>query len=129
MSSRLIAVVEDDRDILEFLHELLTDAGYRTLLLPSTKDAALALRQARPDLLILDLWVDERGAGEALLEVLAADPTTSAIPVLVCSAHFSMRGAKLRRFGDREYRVLPKPFHPDDLLAIIHSLIGSAEAD
>ena len=123
MPRPLIAVVEDDPDRLEFLQDLLNDAGYRTLL-PTTAHAQLTLRRAAPDLLILDLWVGHRGAGKALLDVLAADPRTSAIPVLVCSGHVPSRGARTLLFGDREYPVLPKPFPCEDLLAMVHSLVG-----
>ena len=119
----LIAVVENNPDTLAMLDDLLTSTGYRTLLLPTAKDAQLRLRQLQPDLVILDLWLEAREAGETLLGLLERDQTTRSIPVIVCSAHRDLlrtQASALRR----GYRVLAKPFRVDELLAVIAALLG-----
>jgi DNA-binding response OmpR family regulator len=124
----LVAVVENNPATLAMLDDLLCSEGYRTLLQPAAKDAHLVLRQARPDLVILDLWLEDQDAGETLLGLLELDATTRTIPVIVCSAHLDLLRTKAALLRRRGYRVLAKPFQVDALLAAIHAMIGPAQA-
>ncbi len=123
----LIAVVENNPDTLAMLDDLLTSTGYRTLLLPTAKDAHRIIRQARPALVILDLWLEDQHAGETLLGLLELDAVTRKIPVIVCSAHRDLLRTKAALFRQRGYRVLAKPFQLDDLLNAIHTLIDPGQ--
>ncbi len=120
----LVVVVEDDQATAAMLAELLSSAGYRSLLLARGKDAHVAIRNAKPDLVILDLWLEHRDAGDMVLGLLGLDPGTRHIPVIVCSAHVDVlrdRAPELRRYG---YVLLEKPFQAKELLAAIESLLA-----
>jgi two-component system nitrogen regulation response regulator NtrX len=119
-------VVEDDPDTLEMLDDLLVSEGYHTLLRQQAKDTQFVLRQARPDLLVLDLWLEAPNAGELLLGVMAGDPVTRNIPVIVSSAHLDVLVTKAAVFRQRGYHMLAKPFSADALLSAVHALIGPA---
>jgi DNA-binding response OmpR family regulator len=104
--------------------DLLDSAGYRSLLLARGKDAHVAIRNAKPDLVILDLWLEHPDAGGTVLGLLGLDPGTRHIPVIVCSAHVDVlrdRAPELRRYG---YVLLEKPFQAKELLAAIESLLA-----
>lgn len=125
MPPPLIAVVDDDLATLELFDTLLTNAGYRTFLWPQGKDAHLMIRKIKPDLVILDMWMEDRNAGSMVLGLMKLDPGTRAIPVIVCSAHVAVLQARLHEFREQGDIVLEKPFAPEDLLAKITALLGA----
>ena len=120
-------MVEDDPDTLKMYEMLLSYAGYRTVLWPQAKDAHGKIREAKPDLIILDMWLELPTSGELVLGLLEADPGTQHIPVIICSAHSSMLHDRLALFRQKGYRLLPKPFNTYDLLAQVAAVLGTAD--
>ena len=125
MAAPLIAVVDDDPDTLALLDTLLVDAGYRTFLWPRGKDAHLQIRQIKPDLLIVDMWMEDRDAGRMVLGLMELDPSTRDIPVIVCSAHVRELRSRIHEFRGKGHVILQKPFDNDDLLATVHQLLSA----
>jgi len=114
-----IAVVEYDAEIRELFDLLLTSAGYQTALWSPEKDALFMIREHKPDLVILDLWLEDRDAGGEVLGMMELDPTTKHIPVIICTAHSgAVRRTKQTAFGTRATAI-------DDLLAKIAFLLGA----
>ncbi len=124
MQAPLIAVIDDDAPTRDFLAELLTSAGYRTLLWGQGKDAHLLIRREKPDLIILDMWMEDRDAGRTVLGLMDLDPSTRRIPVIICSAHVGVADGPVREFQARGYMILTKPFDTGDLLGKIRALLG-----
>lgn len=124
MAAPLIAVIDDDAMLRDLLHEVLSDEGYRTLLLSETTGIAEALHQARPRLILLDIRLEDRETGWRVLEELRRDTVTSHLPVIVCSADrrcLQERADYLARLG---YVALEKPFDLDDLLAQVRDCLS-----
>ncbi len=125
MATRVL-VVEDDETIRELLLVALGEAGYEAV----TADqgtAAETARETRPDVILLDLMMPGT-PGEAVFARLKADPGTSAIPVLLCSA-VSSAATVGRRLG---CGVLLKPFSLplleeaiDTTAALAHEVAGT----
>ncbi|MDP9379225.1 MAG: response regulator [Chloroflexota bacterium] len=121
-----VAVVNDDTVFLRLLEELLrTEEGYEVSTCFVGSEGYSFVRQAQPDLVILDL-VFGNGAEEGwrTLDLLTPDPVTRRIPVIVCSAanqQLHQHEDWLRRF---DVRVLPKPFDLDVLLRKVHDALG-----
>jgi two-component system OmpR family response regulator len=124
----LIAVVDDDPDILDMLRAALAYQGYRSVLWQTGTDAQLMIRREQPDLVILDLWLEERTTGETVVDVMRLDAITTAIPVLIISGHVHELRGSLRRLQALGCHVLAKPFTLDDLYGAIATLIGPAQA-
>ena len=120
----LIAVVEDDPATLEMYHQLLTLAGYRTLLLTRGKDAHVVIRHAQPRLVILDLWLEDRNAGDTVLGLMRLDRVTRHIPVLVCSVHVHELRQTPPVGRGADVAMLAKPFETDVLLGLISRMIA-----
>jgi twitching motility two-component system response regulator PilH len=121
----LIVVVEDDPPTLSMFRDMLVQAGYHPILMSRAKDAHLTIRQAQPDLVILDLWLEERESGEQLLGLLSREPTLQQVPVIVCSAYSE---ALDQHTAQRAAVVLRKPFVVDALLGALASCLGSSYA-
>ncbi len=124
MTAPLLALVEDDDGLRQVLAMALTQEGYRTLLLAQGAGAYEAIRLAQPDLVLLNLWLEERETGWAVLEQLRADPATRHIPVILCSADAPALAARAERVQELGVLILAKPFDLDALWTLVRQVLG-----
>src|SRR5437667_5570053 len=102
MAAPLISIVNHDDDYLRLANEVLSEAGYRTLILLEGSNPYQTLILERPDLVILDTWLATRDAGWTLLQLLKLEPVTKDTPVLVCTSDreaLEMRARALENHG------------------------------
>jgi len=121
-----IAVVNDDTTFLRLMDELLgKEEGYRVSTSFVGGEAHAFVREAQPDLVVLDLvFGNSAEQGWRTLDMLTLDPATRRIPVIVCSAatlQLHQHADWLRRF---DVEVLPKPFDLDALLEMVATTLG-----
>jgi DNA-binding response OmpR family regulator/HPt (histidine-containing phosphotransfer) domain-containing protein len=81
-----LLIVDDDPQMLDFLHTLLTPWGFHLTLVDDPRQFWDILRQTAPDLLILDIEMPEF-SGIDLCQVVRNDPDWSELPILFLSAH------------------------------------------
>jgi CheY-like chemotaxis protein len=109
----LIAIVEHDPMLGMLFLEVLTEEGYATDLWTERAGADAFIRRTRPDLVILDLWLRQRGEGWQVFDALQRDPATRPIPVIVCADDTQ----SLELHGARQpCAILEKPFDLDLLV-------------
>jgi DNA-binding response OmpR family regulator len=80
----LVAVVEDERDMREWLADTLKVAGYQVAVAPNGLRLISVLQIDRPDLIVLDVnlsWID----GFELCRALKKNPSYADIPVVFLS--------------------------------------------
>ena len=83
---RTVLVVDDDASIRDTIAELLSEEGYQVVVAAHGREALELIRGGvRPQLIVLDLMMPVMD-GWQFLEVRAADPELSAVPVVVVSA-------------------------------------------
>ena len=123
MTPATIALVEDDPDTLAVLHDLATWAGYQTVRCTHGAEAHPLIRETKPDLVILDLWLESQEAGGMVLGMLELDPITQDIPVIVCSAHRDLLAQRAPYLKAKGHRVLAKPFTPEQLLRKVREVL------
>jgi CheY-like chemotaxis protein len=124
-----IAVVNNDTTFLALMRDLLEQEGYDMSICKETRSAYECVKAQRLHLVILDIRMGNEEMGWQILDLLKLDPTTSRIPVIVCSATVSAlreRADVLRRHGTG---VLEKPFDLNDLfgLILIEDVLGQAQ--
>ena len=121
-----ILVVEDERDIAALVAYQLTREGFRVRTVGTGNDALEALRNERPDLLVLDLMLPEM-SGYQLLEEMRRRPDLQEVPVVVLTARREeadrIRGLEL---GADDY--LTKPFSPQELVLRIGAVLRRVRA-
>lgn len=76
-----IMIVDDDRDLLEELAEVLASAGYEPIVVANSGDAAVVAREKRPDVVLLDLKMPAKDGFSVALE-LTRMPETCRIPII-----------------------------------------------
>lgn len=122
---RHVLAINDDPEILRIYTEILTDEGYLVSVdaLPPTDLSPV--HAAKPDLIVLDLIVGQQERGTAFLELLREDPSTRALPVVVCSADTERLEELAEQLRAWDCDVVEKPFDIDVFVAAIRA--GLAE--
>ena len=116
---RVILCVDDDPDILESLKLILESDGYQVLTATTGEEGVVIYRQQQPDLIIVDLMMEEVDAGNIFVKELKAMGCACPIYMLTSMGdHYSasIDYAELGLSG-----VLQKPVSPETLLALIRS--------
>jgi len=109
-----ILVIDDMPDIPQ-LFQRFTSAWAIDVISAAGGDEALTLlQQVTPDLILLDVMLPRRDGWE-ILQTLKADPTTAAIPVVICSI-LNEPGLALALGADG---YLPKPVSQEALLNVL----------
>ena len=121
---RNILHVDDEPDIREVVQlSLGLMDGWSVMSVASGREAFSVLRDAAPDLVLLDYMMPEMD-GTAILAALQADPDTRHIPVVFMTAK-SMPGEVAKLVAAGAAAVIAKPFDPirlgPQLLDIWHS--------
>ncbi len=116
-----ILVVEDEPAIQELLTLNLQQAGYQPLRAMSVEQAQQLMREAVPDLIILD-WMLPGMSGIEFARRLKGDSATKTIPIIMLTAKGSesdkVRGLEV---GADDY--VTKPFSPRELLARVKAVL------
>ena len=107
-----ILVVDDDPQMLRFVRDALTAAGYRALVTGDHAQLSRIIRTEHPDLVLLDLMLPGTD-GIALLQNI---PELAELPVLFISGYGRDETiARALEAGAADYIV--KPFSPTELVA------------
>jgi DNA-binding response OmpR family regulator len=128
MAAPLIGIANHDPVFMRLLDQVLTEAGFQTLQLPGGSGAYDEIKKHRPDLILLDTWLDSREAGWILFQVLRLDRETRHIPVLICSSdlvEYEKRASALEEHS--RVGVLNKPFDIDMLVARVRQMLAPGE--
>jgi two-component system phosphate regulon response regulator PhoB len=116
-----ILVVEDEPAIAELIAMNLRHDGHEVGLAGSTDEAAAAVRQALPDLVVLD-WMLPGEPGVALARRWRADARTRDLPIVMLTARADERDlVQGLDAGADDY--IGKPFSTAELLARIRALL------
>ena len=120
MAIKRILIVDDSPTERHVLNDMLTKAGFEVIASDNGEDAILKSKQARPDLILMDVVMPGLNGFQAT-RAISRDPATKTIPIILCTSK-SQETDKIwgMRQGARSYIV--KPINRDDLLAKIAAL-------
>jgi len=125
MAAPLIGIANHDAVLIRLLDQVLTEAGFDTVQLPEGARAYEEIRKHRPDLIVLDTWLESREAGWILFQVLRLDRETREIPVLICSSDLQEFEKRAGWLENHSYvGVLNKPFDIDVLIAKVREMLS-----
>jgi CheY-like chemotaxis protein len=120
---RRVVVAEDDRDIAGLICEVLQGEGY-TVHLTSGSDTLAAVRDLRPDILLLDNNMPGMN-GIEIARQLHSDPMTSTVAIVAMTAASNLEIICYQMAADG---CLGKPFGIDELIAMLNGHIHSAHS-
>jgi CheY-like chemotaxis protein len=148
--AKQVLVVDDDKNTVKYLSAVLSDHGYDPVPASNGSEALDKVKQAKPDLIVLDVMMP-RKTGFVLFEQLRKDDRYKEIPILMLTgvsgvldklddhmeeifekSYDSLREAlrkKIREMREeglvRPEMFVDKPVDPDSFLAKVRQLIGS----
>ena len=117
---KTVLYVEDNEFNRKIVRHLLARTTYRLIEAMDGEAGVATAREARPDLVIMDIQLPKLSGLEATRQ-LAAAPETRSIPIIVITS-FALAGdeQKAKEAGAAAY--LAKPYSPRELLGMIREL-------
>ena len=121
MNGKTIAIIEDDKDILELIALHVQKAGFKPKKFTDGESFFRYLSTDMPDVLILDLMLPDMD-GLEICKVLRSNPSTAKLPIIILTAKIEetdkIVGLEL---GADDY--ITKPFSPRELIARVKAVL------
>jgi CheY-like chemotaxis protein len=119
-----VLVLDDEPDVLEIFTQLLCDEGYWVT--TSTRLLELELlKQASPNLIVLDLVFDGVPSGLDYLTTFRDDPELTLIPVIVCTGAKFLLDVHALTNPVANFEIVEKPFDLEEILAAVERCLQS----
>jgi two-component system alkaline phosphatase synthesis response regulator PhoP len=115
-----VLVVEDEADVAEMIRYNLGKEGYDVRLAGNGTDALRLAKEAKPDVILLDIMVPQLNGWE-ICRRLKQDRETVAIPVIMVTGRVE-EGDKVLGFEMGADDYVTKPFSPRELLARVRAV-------
>ncbi|QIR36763.1 response regulator transcription factor [Tolypothrix sp. PCC 7910] len=120
MSARLL-LVDDEPGVREAVKDYLQESSFTVEVASNANDAWQLLQNSVPDLVISDIMMPQI-SGMDFLKQLREDPRFEALPVVFLTAR-GMSCDRILGYQAGCDAYLPKPFNPDELVAIVENLL------
>jgi excisionase family DNA binding protein len=119
---RKVLVVDDDKDLVELLVDVLEgDGRFETRSVNNGFDAGMTVREYRPDLIILDVMLPDINGKDVCLRI-RSDKSLEAVKIVCVSGMVEEdKIEELRRAGANDF--LAKPFEVEKLIETICKLL------
>ena len=119
-SGRVIAIVEDDAQLLDLFHDVLEREGRWSLrIFRDGQEARDQLPKLGVHLILLDVGLPNLD-GVSLYKILRGHSDTRHTPIIVITGSHDW---ELHRMGLQSGLFLRKPFHVDELLRMVQALL------
>ena len=119
--SKRLLVVDDEPNLLRAVGACLSAEGFDVTTVHTVEDALVSMAQTVPDLLISNMRMPGKD-GYSLVRRLRSSPRTRLIPVVLLTAK-DQTGDRIAGFRAGVDAYVTKPFEPEELLAIVDSIL------
>ncbi|MEW6264708.1 MAG: response regulator [Thermodesulfobacteriota bacterium] len=120
MNRSKILIADDESRMLDSLRLLLADQGWEIETAASGAEAVVRLRESRPDLILLDMFLGDLDGFEIMDQLRRISPDTMVIIITGKASLESAVGA-LRQGA---YSYLKKPFESEDLINTVKNALA-----
>ncbi len=128
MSAKKVLIVDDDPDYVMATKMVLEGEGYQVSDASDPQAAMEAIKQNKPDLILLDVMMINETDGFHLAKQLKDNPETANIPILMMTAIGKKRDFVYEGEKDKEFLpvddYLEKPTPPEQLKERINKLLA-----
>ena len=126
--SKKILLVDDDIDLVELNKTYLEKNGYDVVSAYNGTEGMEKVKQARPDIIVLDVMMDEVGEGFEVARSLKNNENYKNIPIIMLTSVNQEHDFNITLGADEEWNpvdyFLDKPFGPQKLLAKINEIVS-----
>lgn len=116
METKKILFIEDDMIVGSLVTRGLENAGYKVLFMNSLDNFRQTLTDQLPDLILLDLEVNNKNSSDELPFIRSVYPS---LPVIIASSHISGKEIGYCLDAGVSYYI-KKPYELEELLPLIH---------
>jgi DNA-binding response OmpR family regulator len=116
-------VINNSDDILALFQKILATDDCQVFTQLFLNSDLREVRRIRPDLIILDYYVDREGVGWEFLQLLKMEDATEAIPVLICTTAVKLVHEIAGYLATKQVTVLRKPFGSRDLVNAVQAAL------
>ena len=121
--TKIILIIEDEEALRRALEKKLQADGYTVITAENGQQGLDAVRDKKPDLVLLDILMPEVD-GFQVLESLSADGLLPALPVVIVSnSGQPVEIDRAMKLGARDYMVKAQ-FDPQEVLDKVHQVLG-----
>jgi len=125
-----ILIVDDDSDLVESTSAFLVSRGYTTVSASNGTEGLAMLEQEKPDLIVLDMMMDQRGDGFLFSRKMRKEPAFQKTPIIMLTGMRQATGFHFLTEDPRHPTFLPvdefmeKPADLEELARRVARLIG-----
>jgi len=123
--NRKILIVDDEKSINNSLTEILDDNGYKSHSELNFEDALTYLKENKPDVVLLDIWLPGIDGIQALGQIKELYPS---LPIIMMSGHASIQTA-VSATKQGAFEFLEKPLDLDNVLNTINRALTNEELE
>jgi DNA-binding NarL/FixJ family response regulator len=121
-----LVLVDDEPGLREAVQAYLEDSGFEVQTASNARDGWELVQKVLPDLVITDVMMPQVN-GYEFLKQLRDDPRFQTLPVVFLTAR-GMTNDRIQGYEAGCDAYLPKPFDPDELVAIVTRLLQQRAA-
>jgi DNA-binding response OmpR family regulator len=115
MATRIMVINNSD-DILALFQKILATDDCQVFTQLFLNSDLREVQKIKPDLIILDYYVDREGVGWEFLQLLRMEDATAEVPVLICTTAVKLVQEIAAYLATKQVTVLRKPFGSRDLV-------------
>lgn len=123
-----ILIVDDDRDFVESISDLLKAEGYIVAVAYNGNNGLTAAKEEKPDLIILDVMMTHDTEGFEVSREVDKNPELKNTKIIMVTGITKEMNLPFKFEPDKSWipvdEIMEKPVAPDDLLKAIRSKIG-----
>ena len=118
----LIMCIDDDKEFVDSLTAILESGGYRAQAAFSARDGLALYRKQKPDIVLVDLMMEEVDSGTGFVKELKAMGPTPPIYILSSVGDNLNMATDYTQLGLNG--VFQKPINPDTLLSTLRAKLN-----
>jgi len=118
-----ILIVEDEEIMIDLLQRKLTREGYEVSVTKDGDEGLKAMREVKPDLILLDIIMPKMGGFE-VMEEMNKDPKLKQIPIIIVSnSGQPVELDNAQKLGAKDW-LIKTEFDPQEVIEKVIKLIG-----
>ncbi|MBN1643732.1 MAG: response regulator [Dehalococcoidales bacterium] len=122
MSNKTILIADDEAHVVRSLTFVLQKAGYKVSSASNGEEALNQIRQARPDIVFLDVMMPKKNGYEVCEEIKKSPELKSThVIILTAKGQESDKEQGIKAGADE---FITKPFSPMDIVTKVKNLLG-----
>lgn len=121
--AKKILLVEDEEIVIDLLQRKLTSEGYKVLVAKDGEEGLKMMKEAKPDLVLLDIIMPKKGGFE-VMEEMQEDPELKKIPVVIISnSGQPVELDRAKELGAKDW-LIKTQFDPQEVIVKVVRQIG-----